>query len=235
MLNLNLKGLGMAALLATVASPAFATYTNFDNPAADVRGTELTFGSIKVTGGHSLGFNLIASSFTRNSDYIDADGIVQDTNCNGGCSATFGGLGVESGLTNTSDDNMQGSIGGNTNNDEILFFDYTVATSIDSIVFNGDHTDNPNAGIGINLFTSADNITYTRFGSNYRTFGVSNDTLSAGFITRYFAVAAVGPQQTSEAGVYIAGINSTAVPAPATLALLGLGLAGLGATRRKQK
>lgn len=220
------KTILLATTLSAASLTANATLVDFDNIASDVRGTELTFGDTTVTGGISDTFNLIANSF--NISQITMTGIVQD----GG---SYGGLGVESGKTNISDDNLQGSINGDTNDDEIMFFDFGTLSLVDSVSFNGDHTDTPISGIGIQFFSSTDGNSYNEVWDSYKTFDGDFDLFDLDIVTQYLAVAAVGPYFIDNAGVYIAGVDASAVPVPATLALFGLGLAGLGFTSRKKK
>lgn len=222
------KTILLATTLSVASLTANATLVDFDNVASDVRGTELTFGDITITGGISDTFNLIANSF--NISQITMTGIVQD----GG---PYGGLGVESGKTTVSDDNLQGSINYNTKDDEIMFFDFGSLSFVDSVSFNGDHTDTPISGIGIQFFSSTDGESYNEVWDNYKQFNGAFDLFDLDIETQYLAVAAVGPGNVSNTGVYIAGVEASTVtvPAPATLALLGLGLAGLGFTSRKKK
>ena len=221
---------GVIAVFA-VSSSAFSAYINFDDVAADIRATSLTYGDLTVTGGYSDNFNLAdcctISTFSMD-DIISAD-VVQDTN---GSDPTYGGLGVESGLASSSDDNLQGSIGGDVNTDEIMFFEFDGLVDVGDIYFNGDHTDLVNSEMLLRLFTSTDGETYTAATGNVAPIG--GDYLNAGFTTQYFAIAAVGPVIDGDTGAYVASIEYRSVPEPATLALLGLGLAGLAGSRRRK-
>lgn len=111
----------------------------------------------------------INTGISTGTPYITATNVDQDYNPN------HGGLGVCSQNANCSgsDDSFQSNIGNNAGKDEVLFFDFASAVTLDKIWFNGGHKENVNGSVGGNtanssnalfqVFTSSNGTNYTNY------------------------------------------------------------------------
>ena len=212
-----------------------STYAGPSGYGVESAGTTMEFGSLDVTAGVSTGHNLAFGGFDRSSN-IDGDyRVYQDWK--------HAGLGVVAN-TNRTGDGLESNVGSGPNHDEVLFFDFGQSTILDTVWFNGGHTENTKdtdsngQGAQFNIFVSTDNVTYTSvFGGQQKPTNL--EFLSTGLTSayQYYAIAASGYGDYSS---YVEAISIdkdpriTTVSEPGTLALLGLGLAGLGFARRKQ-
>lgn len=226
------KSITLAGLLGFSSYSAQAALVTFDQGFPEQTAATINFGDFSVSAGYSGSFNLaptVTQSFSR--AIINSASVILDAN------PADGGLGVISNIPNSSD-NFEGSLG-NVNNDEILFFDFSTYVTIEQILLN--------AGVGSghqDLFPSSASDVFGVFtsldGINYSSITAGNIGITAGEIlditatgAQYLAVAHVGP--TSSVGGYIESIEYSEVPVPATLALFGIGLLGLGHFSRKQQ
>jgi hypothetical protein len=207
---------------------------NTGNP--DVWGTSLAFSDFSAFGGISVNDNLNSGSFKRSditTAFVDQD-----------MSPGNGGLGACAISTNCSGstDSFQSNLSG-ANTDEVIFFDFAQSSILDTVWFNGDHQEtvdgstsgalNVSTNALFNIFYSEDGMNYEQVFSN-QVQPVDLEYLSTGIDDgyQYWAVAASGWGSHAS---YIEAIAYSAVPAPATLALFGLGIAGLGAFSRKKQ
>ena len=199
-------------------------------------GDALGFSGFSVTAGISKNFNLASNAtFNINSKInLNSRRAYQDL------SPAHGGLGAVP-LNNFSDDNLNPNVGRGYNLDEILFFDFDIATILETVFFNGPH--NPLTDISgnnndqlFNIFYSSDGILYNSVLSNGRQKRpVGGEYLSTGLkdAFQYYAVTSSGLGQSP--GGYVEAIEFTSVPEPRTIGLILLGLVGLTAIDLKKK
>ena len=209
----------------------------------DVQGDPLGFSDFSVTAGFSTQTNLANSSFSM-AEINGSSTAYQDI------TPSHGGLGAFSAQADDAfkddTDNLESNLITNSTGDEVLFFAFNSAVVLDQVWFNGDHTENvafsDNGGFDsgdtlFNIFFSEDgNLYQSVFGNSGLTQQAPTDQeylmtgLTSGY--SYFAIAASG--WNAAPGGYVEAIKYSSVPEPGTLALLGLGLAGLGLSRRRK-
>jgi hypothetical protein len=200
-------------------------------------GSSLGFTGFNVTGGRSANNNLNSGAFTKSS--IIMSNVDQDFNPGNG------GLGVCSenpGNCSGSTDSFQSNVL-NYATDEVLFFDFNKAVTLDTIWLNGDHSEtvagsttnkvSSSTNALFNIFYSSNGTTYTNLFAN-QVRPTNLEFISTGLTSSYqhFAVAASGYGPHAS---YLEAIKYTSVPEPSTLALFGMGLLALGFARKSKK
>lgn len=234
-----LQALSIGIVASSFTFAANAMEILFDEPYGndypDNIASSISFGDLTVTAGYSSS-NLCCDTDFNISDINEAE-VWHDTNIQNG------GLGVKSGLSGDTD-NFEGSLGG-PNSDEVLFFDFGKTINLLEVTLNagdGDgHQDKFDADAQdvFDIFLSNDNGTSYESIFKMNTAPTLGELLTlpgGGVFGQYFAVAHVGPTASNgSVGGYIEKIEYASVPEPGTLALLGLGLAGLGFSRRRKQ
>lgn len=245
----TVKILATGLLTSTFSLNAAATAVLFDEESNDNEVTQflLTYDDFDVSGGLASKNLADGVSFDRNTD-ITAKKVNRDI------TPSHGGLGVVSNIDGDSD-NFEGSFDNNVKNDEIIFFDFKSVVELSNVWLNAGDDGNPGdispgndfhqdyftdeASDVFDIFFSNDGISYSSILGNTApvdSSGAGTRELLTGLggqTAQWFAVAHVGP--TSSVGGYIEKIEYASVPEPGTLALFGLGLAGLGFARRRKQ
>lgn len=209
---------------------------------ADVYGDTLSFTNFDVEAGYSTATNLAGAGFSLSQITFNPStkGVYQSISpADGGLGAFTKGGGVDTSILNA---NFTAST-----TDEVLFFDFNSNVILSNTWFNGDHTDltfeSGNTKARFNIFASSDGINYTSLlGSITASHQIPTDhdyiSTSPADFYQYYAIASTGG--SGSPGGYVEAISFTEeeqdpvpVPEPSIIGLLGLGLLGLGYSRKK--
>ncbi|MBT1451273.1 hypothetical protein KJ365_10340 [Glaciecola sp. XM2] len=208
----------------------------------DVVGDPLTFNDFVVTAGlgntpaQGSSINFANSNFSV-STHVNMDGraVYQDV------TPAHGGLGAWDGQNNNSD-NLTPNQCSPSQCDEVLFFDFGVDTVLNTVWFNGNHTeltsftDNSGNDVGdtlFNIYFSVDGDSFTRVFNSQQSPTMRDylDT-NATDAYRYWAVSATGWNYNS--GGYVEAISFSKVSTPSAIVLMGLMFVGLAFKRSRK-
>jgi len=225
----------VSAAILGLSVPASAVNVKFADTGSDTIGTTLNYSGFSVTAGKSTTtVNLAGQTFDKATQTTPIEAIQDGT-------PNYGGLGAMDGT-----DNLEPNLLTTSTGDEVLFFNFDAGVILNTVNFNGDHTDKvaftdngkPDSGDSLfNIFFSDDGSSFTSvFASDmysYQKPPTDQEYLNTGVLTahKYYAVAASG--WASAPGGYVESITYSSVPEPGTLALFGLGLVGLALVGRK--
>jgi hypothetical protein len=198
-----------------------ATVIDFQDMADNTVG-ERGFSTLSLLGYYGLDIDITAKD-TQNASGTGFAYLDRGTAGLGTCSI----LTASNQCNPSSDDNV--SFG------ETLVFTFNEDIMINSFLFNNNHDDKFLDGDSILIdnvsttFTAADVVGADTNGNRDYLYNPVSGLFTTGS-TFEIAYGGTNPDE-----FYISSIDATAVPAPASLALLGLGLAGYGLRRRKNK